>query len=90
MRVRRALALAAMLSISLGACTASEPDPAVARQERVHARLTNTFTTTQAECIVEALDPAALLALDRQTDLDPDSPELSSYTTAVLDCTADS
>lgn len=88
MTSRRAIALAAALSIALGACAGSETDPAVARQERVQARLADTFTSTQAECIVDALDPTALLALDETTDLGADSPALSTYTKAVVDCTA--
>lgn len=89
MTPRRAVLAAITLTVALSACAGSEPDPAVARKERVQARLGGSFTSEQAACIVDALDPAALVALDRMGDLEGDSPEMTTYTEAVVACTAE-
>jgi hypothetical protein len=83
-----ALALAAALVAGAGACTSEPKDPAEQRRDRVQARIEDTFSRTQAACIMDVLDAPTIKALDETTTLADDSEALRIYSNAVVACTA--
>lgn len=84
-----ALALLLAVPVLAGCSTDDEPTPEELRRERVEARLTGTFPKAQADCIVDGLDDATLIALDRDTDLEPDSDAMVTYSFLVRACVED-
>ena len=89
LRRRRLLGFVAgvtLLSVAAAGCSSDEVDPVQERRERVEARLGESFSKDQADCIVKTIDEATIQALDRTTDLAPDSPAMLTYTVAVRTC----
>lgn len=83
-----ALGLALTLSVAAAACASEPKDPAEQRKDRVQARIEDTFSRTQAACIMKVLDAPTIAALDRASTLDADSEALRIYSNAVVACTA--
>ena len=73
-------------TLTLGACSAKKVDPATARRQRVEARLRATYSGREASCIVRALDPSTIEALDRATPTTVSGAALTRYTAAVTHC----
>jgi hypothetical protein len=93
MRSRRRLAatslvLAIAVAASTAACTSAPEDPATQREDRVRARIEDTFSRAQADCIMDVLDAPTVRALDRGTSLPTGSEALRIYSNAVIACTA--
>ncbi len=90
MRSRRfaTLGLGLLLAVSVAACASEPKDPAELRKERVEARIADTFSRSQANCIMEVLDAPTIKALDRATRLPADSEAMRIYSNAVVACTA--
>jgi hypothetical protein len=87
-RRRRAAAAATVLlavAALAGACSSEPEDPAEARRDRIEARLEDTFSRQQSDCILEQLDDAQLEALDLTTDLE-DPAALEAYSNAAVAC----
>lgn len=82
------LGLAALLAASAAGCASDPKDPAELREDRVRARIEDTFSRSQASCILDVLDAPTITALDRSGDLKPDSEAMRIYTNAVVACTA--
>lgn len=83
------VAVAVAVALGVAGCSGSETDPAQARQDRVEKRLRESFSATQARCIVDHVDPAVVRALDRSVDLDADASVMRSYSDAVTACVTD-
>lgn len=83
-----ALAMAVLLGATTTACTSEPKDPAEQREERVQARIEDTFSRSQASCIMDVLDEPTIAALDKTTTLAADSEAMRIYSNAVTACTA--
>jgi hypothetical protein len=83
-----ALGLATCLSLAAAACTSDPKDPAEQRKDRVQARIEDTFSRSQAICIMKVLDGPTIAALDKTSTLPDDSEALRIYSNAVVACTA--
>jgi hypothetical protein len=83
-----AVGLAVVLATGAAACTSEPKDPAEQRKERVQARIEDTFSRTQAACIMDVLDAPTIAALDKEAALPADSEPLRIYSNAVVACTA--
>jgi len=89
MRSRRlALGLVLLAITGAAACTSEPKDPAELRKDRVEARIEDTFSRSQASCIMDVLDEPTIKALDRTSELPADSEALRIYSNAVVACTA--
>lgn len=88
-RARMLAALAVAAGLTFAGCSDEEPDPARARRERIETRLRASFSAAQADCILRNLDERTLAALDRERDLEADSPQLARYSAAAAACVAD-
>jgi hypothetical protein len=90
MRSRRvtAVGLVLLLGASTAACTSEPKDPAEQRKARVEARIEDTFSRSQANCIMKVLDGPTIQALDRTAKLRADSEAMRIYSNAVIACTA--
>ncbi|MCB0960986.1 MAG: hypothetical protein KDB04_15870 [Acidimicrobiales bacterium] len=82
----RALLGAALIAVVAVSCSSEPPDPAEVRRQQVRDRLEATFSDAQAECIVDALDDAAVRALVRTSDLAADDEAFRQYSNVVLLC----
>jgi hypothetical protein len=82
------LALAIGLAAATAACTSEPKDPAEQRRDRVQARIEDTFSRSQADCIMDVLDEPTIRALDRSSSLSAGSEALRIYSNAVVACTA--
>jgi hypothetical protein len=82
------LALAIALTTATAACTSEPKDPAEQRRARVQARIEDTFSRSQADCIMDVLDEPTIRALDETTPLPEGSEALRIYSNAVVACTA--
>ena len=80
------VACVTLISVAVTGCSSDEADPAQQRRDRVETRLDESFSKDQADCIVKTIDEATIRALDRTTDLAPDSPAMLTYTVAVRTC----
>ena len=86
---RRAAALvlaAAATGASLAGCASEPTDPAELREQRVQARIEDSFSRSQADCIMQVLDAPTIKALDRSTKLPADSEAMRIYSNAVVAC----
>ena len=83
------VALVLAVAVGLAGCSDPEPDPTQVRQDRVEKRLRDSFSATQARCIVDRVDPAVVRALDRSVDLDADAAVMRAYSDAVTACVTD-
>lgn len=81
-----ALTLVVGLAVVLGACASEPGTPAEIRRARVEARLQDTFTSSQASCILDDLDPTTIRALAGSADLTPSTAAASQYADAVVRC----
>jgi hypothetical protein len=90
MRSRAAAALGLLLVASTftAACTSEPKDPVEQRKDRVEARIEDTFSRSQANCIMDVLDEPTIRALDRTTKLPADGEAMRIYSNAVVACTA--
>lgn len=82
--------LVGLMAIASGftGCASEPKTPAEVREERVTARITDTFSRSQATCIMKVLDDPTIKALDRSAALPSDSEALRIYSNAVVACTA--
>ena len=89
-RARRGLlaALALAVATTAAACSSEPKDPAEQREDRVRARIEETFSRSQATCIMDVLDEPTNRALDRSGALPDDGEAMRIYTNAVVACTA--
>ena len=88
-RTRRGLLAALALAVATTAACSSEPKaPAEQREDRVRARIEETFSRSQATCIMDVLDEPTIRALDRSGALTADGEAMRIYTNAVVACTA--
>lgn len=83
---RAAALVVLLLAGALGSCGSEKADPAVARRERVEARLRATYSPAQAGCVFTRLDGRTIAALDRSRDLPTASPEFRRYSSALRAC----
>ncbi|HWJ63247.1 MAG TPA: hypothetical protein VNS19_14855 [Acidimicrobiales bacterium] len=83
-----ALALALVLGASAAACSSEPKDPAEVRKTRVQDRIEDTFSRSQAACIMDVLDGPTIAALDKDGTVPADSEAMRIYTNAVVACTA--
>ena len=81
--------LVAAVALVAGCSDDEEPNPAQERLDRVEARLSESFSAAQTECILDQVEPATLRELDRKRDLEPGSEELADYSDAVATCVSD-
>lgn len=84
-----AIVLLLVAPVVAGCSADDEPTPEELRRDRVETRLTGTFPKAQAECILDGLDEPTLIALDRTTDLDPESDAMVAYSFLVRACVED-
>lgn len=84
-----AAVLVLIVAVVAGCSTDDEPTPEELRRDRVETRLVGTFPKAQAECILDGLDEPTLVALDRVTDLDPESDAMVAYSFLVRACVED-
>ena len=88
-RTRRGLLAALALAVATTAACSSEPKaPAEQREDRVRARIEETFSRSQATCIMDVLDAPTIRALDRSGALPADGEAMRIYSNAVIACTA--
>ncbi|WP_421119447.1 hypothetical protein ACE2AJ_19145 [Aquihabitans daechungensis] len=87
-RVVAALGLVLLGSTCTAACTSEPKDPVEQRKDRVEARIEDTFSRSQASCIMDVLDEPTIEALDRDAELPADSEAMRIYSNAVVACTA--
>ena len=87
-RTRRAavLALALALGAGAGGCAKEEKDPAQLREEHVQARIEDSFSRTEASCVMKVLEPSTITALERTGDVPADSEAMRIYTNALVAC----
>ncbi|MGN6693911.1 MAG: hypothetical protein ACTHN0_07005, partial [Aquihabitans sp.] len=62
-----ALGLAATVAVSVASCSSEPKDPVQQREDRVRARIEDTFSRSQATCIMKVLDAPTIAALDKTT-----------------------
>lgn len=87
MRRAAVVALASVVAL-LGpvACSSEPKDPAQIREERVQARIDDSFSRSQARCIMKVLDAPTIAALNKESALPADSEALRIYSNAVIAC----
>ena len=88
---RRATALIAgaalaVLALTAAGCADEPKDPAQIRAESVQARIEDSFSRTEASCIMEVLEPDTITALYRTSGVPADSEAMRIYTNAVVLC----
>ena len=74
------------LAAALAGCTSDPKTPAQQREARVRERVAASFSRSQTTCIMGVLDPATLIALDRDATLKANSEALRIYSNAVVAC----
>ena len=95
MRITRSVLPAGLVALAvasglLGGCGKDEPTAEEMRRDRIGSRLDATFPKAQVTCILDGLDDATMIALDRDGDLAKGSKALSTYTFVVRACAKDS
>ena len=85
-RARSLLAAAAVVCLVLAGCSSEPKSPEEIREAHVQARIEDTFSRSQATCIMKVLDPATIKALDRKATLAADSEAMRIYSNAVVAC----
>ena len=83
---RSAGAGAITLVLVLTGCASEPKDPAELREERVQQRIEDSFSRSQASCIMKVLDAPTIKALDNEGDLEADSEAMRIYSNAVVAC----
>jgi hypothetical protein len=78
-----------VLGLAVTGCTQDKLSPAEARRARVEQRLRRTFSQTQTDCILDRVDTAVLIALDKGGDLEPATPQMFTYSNALAICVTD-
>ena len=85
-RTRVAVVTLAVSVLAVAGCASEPTDPAQQREDRVKARIEDSFSRSQADCIMQVLDAPTIKALDRTAALDADSEAMRIYSNAVVAC----